>query len=355
MKKILINGNMGYIGPIVVKHFRNNYPGIQIIGFDSAFFAGCLINPNIFPESMVDIQHFGDIRLFPSNILENVDAVIQLAAVSNDPMGKSFEIPTKEINNESAVEIAKFSKKMGVKNFVFASSCSVYGAAGNEAKHENSNLNPQTAYAKSKIDCELGLKDLADNNFTVTALRFATACGFSPRLRLDLVLNDFVASGFLNHKIEILSDGTPLRPLIHVIDMARAIDWASNRNQNNGGNFLVINAGSNQWNYQVRELAEKVKEIIGNVEININPDAVVDTRSYRVDFSLFNELAPSYIPKITLDEAVNEILNGLRSNNFTNINFRESHYIRLKTLTNLIDLGLINNNLKWNKIFKNDI
>ena len=137
--------------------------------------------------------------------------------------------------------------------------------------------------------------------------------------------------------------------------MARAIDWASNRKQNNGGQFLVVNAGSNQWNYQVRELAEKVKDIIGNVEIKINPDAVVDKRSYRVDFSLFNELAPDYIPKITLDEAVNEILIGLRSNNFTNINFRQSHYIRLKTLTNLIELDLINDNLKWNKNLKNDI
>jgi nucleoside-diphosphate-sugar epimerase len=347
MNKILINGNMGYIGPVVVKHFREKFPNTKIIGFDSGFFAGCLVDPNIFPESSVDIQYFGDIRQFPINILEDVDAVIQLAAISNDPMGKSFEVPTKEINNESAVEVARLSKKMGVKNFIFASSCSVYGAAGEIPKHEKSELNPQTAYAKSKIDCELGLEELADDKFIITALRFATACGFSPRLRLDLVLNDFVASGFLNHKIEILSDGSPLRPLIHVKDMARAIEWASTRKNANGDNFLVVNAGSNEWNYQIKELANKVKEIIGNVEVSINPNAVSDTRSYKVDFSLFNELAANYTPKISLDDAVNDLLNGLKAMKFKDANFRNSHLIRLKTLTNLIDLNMINNNLNW--------
>ncbi len=349
MKKILINGNMGYIGPIVVNHFRKTHPGIKIIGFDTGFFAGCLVDPNVFPETGVDVQYFGDVRQFPMSILEGVDAVIQLAAISNDPMGKTFEIATREINNESVIEIAKLSKKMGVKNFVFASSCSVYGAAGKEAKHENSELNPQTAYAKSKIDCELGLKEISDDNFTITALRFATACGFSPRLRLDLVLNDFVASGYLNHKIEILSDGSPLRPLIHVKDMARAIDWASTRLRKIGGNFLVINAGSNSWNYQIKELADKVKDIIGNVEISINPNAAIDNRSYKVDFSLFNELASEYLPKITLDEAVKELLNGLQKIDFKDTNFRNSYLIRLKSLTNLMELNKINNNLNWNK------
>jgi len=350
MKKILINGNMGYIGPIVVRHFKRNYPDLKIIGFDSGFFAGCLVNPNIFPECNVDIQCFGDIREFPESILQDVDVVIQLAAVSNDPMGKSFEIPTKEINNKSAIEVAKLSKKNGVKNFVFASSCSVYGAAGDEAKHENSELNPQTAYAKSKIECEAGLRELADDKFIITALRFATACGFSPRLRLDLVLNDFVVSGFLNKKIEILSDGSPLRPLIHVKDMALAIEWASIRKSQQGGMFLVVNAGANKWNYQIKELAEKVRDILGNIELSINTNAAIDTRSYKVDFSLFNGLAPEFTPKMTIDEAVKDLLEGIKSINFHDKNFRNSKYIRLSTLTNLIEMKMIDNNLKWNKI-----
>jgi nucleoside-diphosphate-sugar epimerase len=349
MKRILVNGNMGYIGPVVVKHFRRNYPGIEIIGFDSGFFAGCLANPNVFPESNVDVQYFGDIRNFPEYILKDVDTVIQLAAVSNDPMGKSFEIPTNEINNKSAVEIAKLSKKMGVKNFVFASSCSVYGAAGDEAKNENSDLNPQTAYAKSKIQCEIGLRGLADDDFIITALRFATACGFSPRLRLDLVLNDFVVSGFLSGRIEILSDGSPLRPLIHVKDMARAIEWASIRNSNQGGYFLIINAGSNTWNYRIGELAEKVRDILGNIELSVNTNAASDTRSYKVDFSLFHNLAPGHTPEMTIDEAVIDLLEGVKTMHFHGKNFRNSNYIRLEVLNHLINTNRINNNLEWLK------
>ncbi len=349
MKKVLVNGNMGYIGPVVVDYLRKKYPQIVIIGFDRGYFAGSLIDPNFFPEGgNVDVQYFGDVRKFPKEILKDVDAVIQLAAISNDPMGKSFETPTKEINNLSAVEIANLSKEMGVKNFVFASSCSVYGAAGEEAKTEESELNPQTAYAKSKIECELGLKSLASDSFIVTALRFATACGFSPRLRLDLVLNDFVASAFLSSKIEILSDGSPLRPLIHVKDMARAIDWASNRSQVQGGNFLVVNTGSNNWNFRVIELAEKVKEILGNVNISVNPNAISDSRSYKVNFDLYKSLASNHMPEMTIDDAVKDLLSGLKQMSFNDNDFRNSNFIRLKTLNKLIEQKKIDLNLNWN-------
>lgn len=347
MKKVLINGNMGYIGPVVVSHLRKIYPEITIIGFDKGFFAGCLADPNLFPEYNVDIQYFGDVRNLSKNILKDVDTVIQLAAISNDPMGKSFEIPTKQINNESVVAIAKLAQEMGVRNFVFASSCSVYGAAGSEAKKENSELNPQTEYARSKTECETELKKLATDKFLVTALRFATACGFSPRLRLDLVLNDFVASAFSNRTIEILSDGSPLRPLIHVKDMARAIEWASTRLINQGGNYLVVNTGSNNWNFRVIELAEKVKEILGNVNIKVNPNALSDNRSYKVDFDLYNSLAPNHLPKMTIDDAVKDLIKGLKVMNFQNIDFRNSHFIRLKTLNNLIEQNKLDLNLNW--------
>lgn len=349
MRKILINGNMGYIGPIVVNHYRKHYPEAQIVGFDMGYFGGCLVEPNFFPESKVDIQYFGDIRNFPKKILEGVDAVIQLAAISNDPMGKSFEEPTKEINSDSAISVASLSKEMGVKNFVFASSCSVYGAAGSDAKKENSELNPQTAYAKSKINSEIGLRLLADDNFTVTALRFATACGFSPRFRLDLVLNDFVASAIWNKKIEILSDGSPLRPLIHVQDMARAIDWASNRTSNNGGAFLVVNTGSNDWNFRIKELAEQVQHVCNDIVVSINPHAVSDNRSYKVDFDLFKQLAPEYLPKLSLSDAIEDIIAGLVKMNFTGNNFRDSQFIRLKTLSYLIETNQIDNKLNWTK------
>lgn len=339
---------MGYIGPVLVRHLKKVFPGITIIGFDAGFFAGCLIDANFFPESKVDIQYLGDVRKFPESVFEGVDAVIQLAAVSNDPMGNQFEQPTKEINELAAVEIARIAKENGVKNYVFASSCSVYGAGGTEAKKEHDSLNPQTAYAKSKINAEAGLANLADENFLVTSLRFATACGFSPRLRLDLVLNDFVANAVKAGKIEILSDGSPLRPLIHVADMALAMEWAAVRTIKQGGTNLIVNAGSNEFNYQIKELAYQVRDTIGGVEVSINTQASPDTRSYKVNFDYFRSLAPDHYPKMSLVDAINDLYDGISKSPSVTNEFRNSHYIRLTTLRELLDRKLITDQLYWN-------
>jgi nucleoside-diphosphate-sugar epimerase len=347
LKKVLINGNMGYIGPVLVQHLKHVFPGITIIGFDTGFFAGCLVQSNVFPESKVDIQYFGDVRKFPDTIFEGVDAVIQLAAVSNDPMGNQFEKPTKEINELSAVEIARLAKKNGVKNFVFASSCSVYGAGGEKAKTENDALNPQTAYAKSKINAEKGLSELANDSFLITCLRFATACGFSPRLRLDLVLNDFVANAIKTGKIEILSDGSPLRPLIHVKDMALAMEWASTRSAEDGGKYLIVNAGSNEFNYQIKELAQQVADTIGNVEVSINTNASPDTRSYKVNFDYYKSLAPLHYPKMSLIDSVKDLYDGIVGSPSITKDFRTSQFIRLSTLRDLLAKKLINEQLNW--------
>src|SRR5581483_1059581 len=180
------------------------------------------------------------------------------AALSNDPMGNRYEEVTLEINYRASVELARRAKRAGVRSFAFASSCSVYGTADSGPRNEKSEVNPLTAYARSKVMTEADLERLADDSFTVTALRFATACGMSDRLRLDLVLNDFVAGAVASGKITILSDGTPWRPLINVEDMARAFEWAVGRPSTNGGSFVVVNTGSNRWNYQVRDLAEAV-------------------------------------------------------------------------------------------------
>ena len=263
-----------------------------------------------------------------------MDSVIHLAAISNDPMGKQFERITNEINYQSSISLAKLSAKSGVSNYVFASSCSVYGTASLEPKNESASLNPLTEYARSKINTEIDLKNLATDKFKVTCLRFATACGFTPRTRLDLVLNDFVASALLTKNIEILSDGSPLRPLIHVKDMARAIDWASQRKV--GTNFLTLNAGSNDWNYQIKDLAENVSDLIPNVSLSINKDAPPDKRSYRVDFNNFNNIVPSkYHPKISLKEAINTLADGISRMDIGE-NFRDSRFIRLNVLKNLI-------------------
>jgi nucleoside-diphosphate-sugar epimerase len=345
--KILITGNMGYIGPCVVSHLRSCFIDAELIGLDVGYFAGCLTSNGIFPECRVNIQHFADVRNIPRSLLKDIDAVVHLAGISNDPMGKAFQDVTMEINYKASIRLAKKAKEEGVKAFVFASSCSMYGAAGDQAKTEDSELNPLTAYAKSKVNTERDLEPLAGNDFKVTCLRFATACGMSDRLRLDLVLNDFVAAAITSKEIKILSDGTPWRPLININDMARAIEWAISREAVDGGNFLAINVGSENWNYQIKDLAEAVAKVIPGVEVSINKDAEPDKRSYSVDFTLFKHLAPNHQPRFDLVTTVNQLKDGLNSIGFNDQNFRNSRFMRLKVLDNLRVNNLLTERLEW--------
>jgi nucleoside-diphosphate-sugar epimerase len=344
--KILIIGNEGYIGPIVVERFKQQYDNSFVAGFDTGYFAHTITNQKL-PEINIDVQYRGDVRNFPENLLNEFDSVIYLAAISNDPMGKEFEKITFDVNQNTALSIAQLAKKSGVQHFVYASSCSVYGSADDKPRKENSELNPLTAYAKSKVFTENGLESLASEYFIVTCLRFATACGFSPRLRLDLVLNDFVASAIASGRIEILSDGTPWRPLINVKDMARAIDWASCRNSGNGGFFLIVNTGSNKWNYQIKELATAVQNHLTSIDVSLNEDAEPDKRSYKVDFSTFKNLSGDYYPKISIEQTVEDLFDGLQKIEFDDVDFRTSNLIRLSVLKNHIKNGRLNNNLNW--------
>lgn len=343
--KILITGNMGYVGPGVVARLRKSHPNATLIGLDMGYFAACLTGSEILPECRTDLQYFGDVRRVDPAVLKGVNAVVYLAAISNDPMGATFETATFDVNYRAAIDLAYKAKAAGARAFVFASSCSVYGFAEGGARTEEDSLNPLTAYAKSKVFAERDLAPLADNTFSVTCLRFATACGMSDRLRLDLVLNDFVASAFTAGKITILSDGTPWRPLIHVKDMARAIDWAIQRED--GGAFLTVNAGSDQWNYRVRDLAEAVARVIPSMEVIINKNAQPDKRSYQVSFAKFSKLAQGFLPEVDLTTAVTELKNGLASMQFCDKEFRNCRLIRLNILRALMENQQVNESLEW--------
>lgn len=343
MKKVLIVGNQGYIGPVLQKHLSSKY---ELFGYDIGFFANNIsVSKNISVDSDLVCQYYGDVRDLDHKIFNGIDSVVYLCAISNDPMGNKFREPTLDINKISAIKYAKLAKENGVNSFVFASSCSVYGTGGSNIKNENSDLDPLTTYAVSKIEAENELSKIADKDFNITCLRFATACGFSPRLRLDLVLNDFVASAITNKKIQILSDGTPWRPLINVKDMSRAIEWAIQSYDKKRNTFMIVNAGSNKWNYSILELAQSVSEIVGGVEIEVNKNASPDKRSYKVDFSLFNEIANDYTPLETLESTINDLFNGISKMNLS-ANFRSSEFIRLIHLNNLISQKIMDNNLK---------
>jgi nucleoside-diphosphate-sugar epimerase len=345
--KIIIVGNLGYIGPSVSRQLRKSYPDAELIGYDIGYFAHCLTNAEHLPEIILDKQIYGDIRNFPESILKGVDAIVDLAAISNDPMSFQFEEITLDINYRAAVKLAKMAKANGVKSFVYASSCSIYGLADDSDRKETDSVNPLTAYARSKIMAETELAPIASDDFIITCHRFATACGWTNRLRLDLVLNDFVAGALVNKEISILSDGTPWRPMINTKDMARAIDWGLTRKADNGGNFLVVNTGSNEWNNRILALAEATGKVIPGVKISVNPDAPPDKRSYRANFDLFKKLAPNHQPQEDLLSTVIDIKDNLVEMGFNDPNYRQSLFIRLKVIDRLKSKGLLTDNLEW--------
>jgi nucleoside-diphosphate-sugar epimerase len=344
--RVLITGNMGYVGPVLVERLRSRYPGATLIGVDTCFFGQCLTSRASLPESRLDVQHFADVRRLDASLLKGVDVLVMLAAISNDPMGKAFEAVTADVNRHACARLTGLAKEAGVGHVVFASSCSVYGFAEGGARDETAPVNPLTAYAHSKIDTEKDIAPLAGDGLTITSLRFPTACGFSPRLRLDLVLNDLVASALATGKIEVLSDGTPWRPLIDVRDMARAIEWAGQRPAG-AHPFLAINVGRNECNYQIKDLAQAVANKISGTTVSVNTEAPPDKRSYRVDFGLYRELAPDALPACSLDDSIDGLKQGLEAIGFADSRFRESDYIRLKVLSRLSEQGLVDDSLYW--------
>lgn len=340
--RVLVTGHKGYVGPIFGRHVANRELKWDLIGADAEFFSLCLTGPD--PSQYFQREIRADVRSLPDDIIKGTDAVVYLAAVSNDPMGAEFEQATMAINADAALGLARRARMLGVKNFAFASSCSVYGASGERPRTETDEVRPQTAYARSKIAAEEGLHALADDRFMITCLRFATACGASPRLRLDLVLNDFVASAVLTGRIEVLSDGSPWRPLIHVEDMARAIEWALVRG---GSPFVSVNVGSREWTWQIGNLAEDVARVIGDVSVSINRSAQPDSRSYKVDFSNFEKAAPEHQPQKQFAAAVRELSDQISEMDFEQMPFRDSMFIRLNVLRALKSRKAISSDLEW--------
>lgn len=339
---ILLVGHRGYIGPVAATHLTRALPGARVHGIDANWFAGS--EAATFPDAVFASQRRADVRDLTEADFNGMDAVVALAAVSNDPIGKEFEDATADINSAAVLKAAKAARAAGVRRFVFASSCSMYGAGSESLRKETDTLNPLTAYARSKVATEEGLRGLASDGFMITSLRFATACGASPMLRLDLVLNDFVATALRTGRIEVLSDGTPWRPLIHVEDMSRAIEWAVTR----GGDSMVeVNVGSQTWTWQVGELAREVAALLGGVGVEINTNAAPDKRSYRVDFSRFASLAPNHQPQKDFATAVRELADEVRAIDLGAEAIRESRFIRLNVLRGLVQSGKLDGELRW--------
>lgn len=346
--KILVTGNQGYIGTKLTEYFLKN-TNYSICGLDTGYFKKCITNDNF--KKLKFRQVYKDIRNVKKNDLKGIDTIIHLASISNDPIGNEFKKITNAINLQASKKIFKLALNSNVKKFVFASSCSIYGASGKQKKKETHKLKPLTAYAKSKVKFEEFLKKKSSKKLKSIILRFATACGESDRMRLDLVINDFVTKAYLFKKIVLLSKGTSYRPFISTKDMCRSIHWASDYQSSK--NFLIVNAGSDKMNFKITDLAKNIAKKIKGTKVLINENAKRDKRTYRVDFSKFKKLSGKYYPLDNLESVINRILKQCKKSSKIKLlkenNFYNSDLIRLSYLKKLLQRKKLNKNFIYYK------
>lgn len=334
---ILITGNNGYIGPVLYKEIKKKFFNSKIFGLDTNYFK---------VKNFSDSQLTFDIRDFPNRIFKTkFKSIIHLASISNDPIGNRYEKQTEQINIKATKKLIDLAKKNGCKSFIFASSCSVYGKNGNISRHEKCKTQPLTTYAKSKILIENYLKKKADKNFKVVCLRFATACGASPNIRLDLVLNDFVFSAITKKKIQLNSSGNAWRPLIDVKDMCQAMIY-SMLHCNKIKRILIINVGSNSNNFKIIDLAKKVKNIFKNTSIEIKKQ-IHDKRSYKVNFSKYNKFKKGKYKHQSIEKSILQLKKNIENLCKKNNKINFSKFVRLKVLEKKVKEKKLTQSLRW--------
>jgi len=339
--RVLVTGHHGYIGSVLAPTLRD--ATYDVVGLDSFYYGGCDFGEaaDFVPALKLDVR---DVRLAD---LEGFDAIVHLAALSNDPLGDLNESWTYAINRDATIALARAAKSAGVRRFVFSSSCAMYGAANGDSElAEDAPLRPLTAYAESKTSAETALRDLADGEFATVSMRNATVYGVSPRLRLDIVLNNLVAWAHTTGAIRLQSDGSSWRPLIHVQDVARAAIALLDA-PHDAVCGEAFNVGSRAQNYRIRELAEVVHRRIPRCDVTFAEAAQPDPRSYRVDFSKFESAFPEFQFEWTPERGTDELVEAYEAVGLTLEDFEGHRYIRLGLLKRLLGAGELDEDLRW--------
>lgn len=326
--RVLVTGHSGYIGSVMVRTL--SAAGHVVEGLDTDLFRECTFGPEV-PDPAGRLL---DVRDVTADALQGFDAVIHLAALCNDPLGSMNPGLTYEINHRASVRLAELAKAAGVQRYIFASSCSLYGVAGEDMLQEDAAFNPITPYGESKVMVERDVARLADDTFSPTFMRNATAYGASPRLRLDVVINNLVAVAHATGEIVIQSDGTPWRPLVHAEDFSRAFLAALQAPRETVHNE-AFNVGRTAENYRVSELAEIVSEVVPGSRIRYAADGGPDPRSYRVDCSKLESTLPEYQPQWTVRRGVEELAEAFQRNGFDEADFVGPRYFRIRHIKRL--------------------
>ncbi|MGB5064692.1 MAG: NAD(P)-dependent oxidoreductase [Candidatus Competibacter sp.] len=338
--RILVTGSMGYIGTVLVPMLLDQ--GHDVVGLDTDYYSRCT-----FTGAPIDVPTLtSDVRDISMNAVQGFDAIIHLAGLSNDPLGDYNPTLTDDINFKASARLAQLAKQAGVQRFLFASSCSNYGAAGDQFLTEEATFNPVTPYGVSKVCVEQELRKLADDSFSPVYLRASTAYGLSPRIRFDLVVNNLTAWAFTTGRVYLKSDGTPWRPIVHVEDICRAYIAAVQAPREAVHN-QAFNVGTTTENYQIRELAQMVQEIVPGSQVDFATDAGPDKRCYRVDCNKIARVLHGFKPQWTARRGVEQLYQAYKSIGLKLEDFEGPKFMRIAHIKKLIDEGLLDQNLRW--------